>query len=115
MGRQPGATNRPRLRKNQGVHRAPTQCAASGGIGVVSRELTSGVCDSINACRRVMKQGPAFGGGIPLSNPLESIPNRDIGIRRFIDREVAFEHAAMSAEFLYAKVEKSPHRTRHLG
>jgi hypothetical protein len=61
-----------------------------------------------------MKQGLAFGGGIPLSNPLESIPNRDIGIRRFIDGEVAFEHAAMSAEFPYAKVEIRRHRVRQL-
>jgi hypothetical protein len=52
-----------------------------------------------------MEQRFAFGSGEILADSLESIPNRDVGIRRFVDREVAFEHAALNSELLYAKIE----------
>src|SRR6516165_8002047 len=48
----------------------------------------------------LMKKGLAFVKRVALSDALESVPNRDVGIRGFVYGKVTFEHAAMDSEFL---------------
>jgi len=61
-----------------------------------------------------MKQGLTFVKRVALGDALESVPNRDVGIRRFVDGKVTFEHAALDTEFLYAKIEIRRHRVCQL-
>ena len=57
-----------------------------------------------------MKQRGVFSSGEILTDSFKGVPNRDVGIGRLVDREIAFEHAATDAEFLYAKIEIRRHR-----
>jgi hypothetical protein len=68
----------------------------------------------VNSRRRVAKQSVALGGGAALTDALESVPDRNVGIRHLVDWEITFEHAALDTEFLNAKIEIGRHRVRQL-
>ena len=81
-------------------------------LSLRSRLRRAGFCcrrEPINTRGGIMEQSLALGHGIALSHAFESVPNRDIGINPFLDREVAFEHTALDAEFFDAPLKVRGH------
>ena len=49
---------------------------------------------------RVVKHGGALGSRVALRQPFERVVHNIVGVRHLVDREIAFEHAAVGAELL---------------
>jgi hypothetical protein len=73
------------------------QCPV-GVAAVAPLAITDPVCPN----RRVMEQGRALTGRVPLGKPFEGVEQDVVGERHLIRREVAFEHAPVWAKLLNA-------------
>jgi hypothetical protein len=81
-----------------------TSRAISAGQGPVDVAAVAplAVADPVCPNGRVMEQGRALSGRVPLGKPFEGVEQDVVGERHLIRRKVAFEHAPVWAKLLNA-------------
>ena len=98
------------------TQRPPPEPSLLGNVPsvVVAGVAPLDVADPVGPHRRVVEQGRALRGRVPLGKPFEGVEQDVVGERHLIRREVAFEHAAVGAKLLDAVGHERRHRRGQL-
>src|SRR4029453_11259892 len=87
------------VREAQATSRAVFGGQSPVGVAAVA---PLAVADPVCPNGRVMEQGCAFSGRVPVGKPFEGVEQNVVGERHLIRWEVAFEHAPVWAKLLNA-------------